>query len=211
LKVKACIFRCGQKIAKDRVKFNVPGIDKTGVDFPLPSIYFAKRSKPSRRLKPTAPEVSMSHLKLYHLFVILLLLAVVATANVSAQTATRASQDQKDSSRTATVEEMAKRVDSLQFIVVYNAELLRRDLDAKMVLIYVMLGIIILASMLMYALLKQTQRQRIELEERLSHHLSASVADLDARIKDLQARLAPPPKPAPKKPATKRAVPKKRG
>jgi uncharacterized membrane protein YeiB len=147
----------------------------------------------------------MSHLKSYRVFTFLLLLAVLLTITVSGQTTTNPSLNQKDSAagtRFSTVEEMAKRVDSLQFIVVYNAELLRRDLDSKMMLIYVMLGIIIIASMLVYALLKQNQRQRKELEEKLFLQVSASVADLEAKIKHVEAGL-PPPKPAVRKKKTK--------
>ncbi len=137
----------------------------------------------------------MSHLKPYQAITFVLLLGVMFTINVSGQTTTHASLNQKDSTagiRFSAVQEMAKRVDSLQFIVVYNAELLRRNLDAKMILIYVMLGIIIIASMLMYALLKQIQQQRKELEERLFHQLSASVADLEAKIKHAESELSPP-------------------
>lgn len=145
----------------------------------------------------------MSHLKPKQIFVLLLLLVVLCTITVSGQTTISASVSQKDSSaRFATVQDMAKRVDSLQFIVVYNAELLRRDLDSKMMLMYVMLGIIIIASGLMYVLLKQTQRQRKELEERLLQQLSASVADLEAKIKHVEAGLSPP-KPVARKKKTK--------
>jgi uncharacterized membrane protein YeiB len=145
----------------------------------------------------------MSHLKPKQIFVLLLLLVVLCTITVSGQTTTSASVSQKDSSaRFATVQDMAKRVDSLQFIVVYNAELLRRDLDSKMMLMYVMLGIIIIASGLMYVLLKQTQRQRKELEERLLQQLSAAVADLEAKIKHVEAGLSPP-KPVARKKKTK--------
>jgi uncharacterized membrane protein YeiB len=147
----------------------------------------------------------MNRIKHSHAVSALLILTLCFTLAALGQTTTSALQNQKDSAKTATVEEMAKRVDSLQFIVVYNAELLRRNLDSKMILIYVMLGIIILASMLMYALLKQTQRQRKELEENLFHQLSVSVSDLEAKIKSVQAELAPPPKPPAKK-----AAPKKR-
>ena len=147
----------------------------------------------------------MSHLKPYQVFTFLLLLAVILTATVSGQTTSNASLHQKDSvtgARLSTVEDMAKRVDSLQFIVVYNAELLMRNLDSKMILIYVMLGIIIVASLLMYQLLKQMQRQRKELEERLLHQLSMSVADLEAKIKHAEAGLSPP-KPVVRKKKTK--------
>jgi hypothetical protein len=137
----------------------------------------------------------MSHLKTCQFFTFLLLLAVMFTFTVSGQTKNPAGASQKDSAaatKFSAVEEMAKRVDSLHFIVVYNAELLRRDLDSKMMLIYVMLGIIIVASMLIYALLRQNQQQRKELEERLLHQLSASVSDLEAKIKHAEADLSPP-------------------
>ena len=143
----------------------------------------------------------MSHLKPYQVFTFLLLLAIILTATVSGQTTSNASLYQKDSAagaRFSTVQDMAKRVDSLQFIVVYNAELLMRNLDSKMILIYVMLGIIIVASLLMYQLLKQMQRQRKDLEEKLLLQLSTSVADLEAKIKFAEARLSPP-KPAARK------------
>jgi uncharacterized membrane protein YeiB len=145
----------------------------------------------------------MSHLKPYQIFTLLLLLAVISTMTLLSQATTAASQNQKDSAaRAATVEDMAKRVDSLQFIVVYNAELLRRDLDSKMILIYVMLGIIIIASVLMYILLNQSQRQRKGLEEKLFHQLAVSVADLEAKIKHVEDGLSPP-KPAARKKKTK--------
>jgi hypothetical protein len=137
----------------------------------------------------------MSHLKPYQVFTFLLLLAIILTATVSGQTTSNASLYQKDSAagaRFSTVQDMAKRVDSLQFIVVYNAELLRRNLDSKMILIEVMLGIIIIASILMYILLRQIQQQRKELEDKFLHQLSASVADLEAKIKHAEVGLSPP-------------------
>jgi hypothetical protein len=143
----------------------------------------------------------MSSIKPYHVVVFLLLIVVSIMVSTSTQSVTGTIQDQKDSSRTATVEEMAKRVDSLQFIVVYNAELLRRDLDSKMVLIYVMLGVIIIASMLLYALLKQNQRQRTELAERLTQQLSTAVGDMEGKIKNIQSQLTPPAKAPVKKAA----------
>jgi hypothetical protein len=135
----------------------------------------------------------------------LIVLTLLFTLAALGQTTSTAVQNQKDSARSATVEEMAKRVDSLQFIVVYNAELLRRDLDSKMILMYVMLGIIIVASMLMYRLLKQNQRQRKELEENLMNRLSTSVADLEAKIKRIEEGMPPPKAPkAPKAPVQKK-------
>ena len=153
----------------------------------------------------TAPEALMSHIKPYQVLSFLLLLAVVLTITAAGQTTTNATLNQKDSvagARFSTVEEMAKRVDSLQFIVVYNAELLRRNLDSKMILMYVMLGIIIIASMLTYVLLNQIQRQRKDMEAKIFHQLSTSVADLEAKIKHVEAGLSPP-KPAVRKRKTK--------
>ncbi len=68
-----------------------------------------------------------------------------------------AQEDSTGRARMVNVNEVAKRVDSLQFIVVYNAELLRRDLDSKVIWIYVMLGVMIIASMMMYGALNQAQ------------------------------------------------------
>ncbi len=147
----------------------------------------------------------MSHIKPHRVFAFLLLLVLIFTITASGQTATNTSLGQKDSAakfRMMAVEDMAKRVDSLQFIVVYNAALLRNDLDAKMILIYVMLGIIIIACMLMSVLLNQTQRQRRELEVKLFNQLSASVTDLEAKIKHVEEGLAPP-KPSTRKTKTK--------
>jgi outer membrane murein-binding lipoprotein Lpp len=101
------------------------------------------------------------------------------------------------------VDEMAKRVDSLQFIVVYNAQLLRRDLDSKVIWIYVMLGVMIVASMMMYGALNQAQRQRRDLEERVFNTLSTSVTELETKIKQVESEIvshAPPKRAAaPKK------------
>jgi len=114
---------------------------------------------------------------------------------------------QKDSAgkaRIANVDEMAKRVDSLQFIVVYNAELLRRDLDAKVIWIYVMLGVMIIASMMMYGALNQAQRQRRDLEERVFNTLSSSVSALEAKIQQVESLAAS------RSPAKRPARPKKK-
>jgi outer membrane murein-binding lipoprotein Lpp len=118
----------------------------------------------------------------------------------------RAQAAQKDSAsktRMTNVDEMAKRVDSLQFIVVYNAQLLRRDLDSKVIWIYVMLGVMIVASMMMYGALNQAQRQRRDLEERVFNTLSTSVTELETKIKQVESEIvshAPPKRAAaPKK------------
>jgi hypothetical protein len=118
----------------------------------------------------------------------------------------RAHAAQKDSvgrARMVNVDEVAKRVDSLQFIVVYNGELLRRDLDSKVIWIYVMLGVMIIASMMMYGALNQAQRQRKDLEERVFNTLSSSVSELETKIRHVESEMGShvPPKrsSAPKK------------
>jgi hypothetical protein len=115
----------------------------------------------------------------------------------------RAQAAQKDSAgrmRMGNVDEMAKRVDSLQFIVVYNAQLLRRDLDAKVIWIYVMLGVMIIASMMMYGALTQAQRQRKDLEERVFNTLASSAAELERKINKVESDIGSHS--LPKRPAT---------
>ena len=138
------------------------------------------------------------------LFSMLVLLLIVTTISLLGQTSSNRSpgpsnvrtgaslQDTAGKIGFSGVEDVAKRVDSLQFIVVYNAELLRRDLDQKVVWIYVMLGVMIIASMMMYGALNQAQRQRKELEEKVFSQLSTSVAELEAQIKSIEAGMAPP-------------------
>lgn len=107
-----------------------------------------------------------------------------------------AQRDSAGRERMGNVDEVAKRVDSLQFIVVYNAQLLRRDLDAKVIWIYVMLGVMIIASMMMYGALNQAQRQRKDLEERVFNTLSSSVSELETKIRQVESEIGPhsPPK-----------------
>ncbi|MCX6135015.1 MAG: hypothetical protein NTU47_14475 [Ignavibacteriales bacterium] len=109
--------------------------------------------------------------------------------------AEKGKKDSADKAGFANVDEMARRVDSLQFIVVYNAQLLRRDLDSKVVWIYVMLGVMIIASMMMYGALNQAQRQRKDLEARVFDSLATSAAELDAKIKQLESAIQPPAPP----------------
>ena len=135
------------------------------------------------------------------LSVLMLLLAIAISSSgqssiaynrgLAANDTYAAQKDSASKARMTNVDYVAKRVDSLQFIVVYNADLLRRDLDSKVVWIYVMLGVMIVASMMMYGALNQAQRQRKELEERVFNSLSTSVADLEAQIKNVQAEIPP--------------------
>jgi uncharacterized protein YlxW (UPF0749 family) len=85
----------------------------------------------------------------------------------------------------STFDDMARRVDSLQFIVVYNAELLQKDIGTKVMWIYVMLGVMILASVTMYSALRQAQRTRHELEEKLTTQLTSVVNHLENEIKNV--------------------------
>jgi outer membrane murein-binding lipoprotein Lpp len=139
----------------------------------------------------------------WHLWVLMLLLlastpptkATAPTPLFQGSLATSAVPAQKDSvgrARLTSVDEMARRVDSLQFIVVYNADLLRRDLDAKVIWIYVMLGVMIVASMMMYGALNQAQRQRKDLEERVFNTLSSSVIELEEKIKRVESEIKAP-------------------
>ena len=114
---------------------------------------------------------------------------------------------QRDSARRAnlsSVDDVVKRVDSLQYMIVYDYNLLRRDIDTKVVWIYVMLGIMIVASMMMYGALNQAQRQRKDLEERVFDRLSSSVAELEDKIKHVESGIKPPRRARHKKPARKR-------
>ncbi len=89
----------------------------------------------------------------------------------------------------ASFDDMARRVDSLQFIVVYNAELLQKDLGTKVMWIYVMLGAMIVASITMYSALRQAQRSREELEGKLTGQLASVVSHLEADIKNVSDKV----------------------
>ena len=140
---------------------------------------------------------------LWTLMILLVVVAIPAMGNTllfqpQSGVFDRAHAAQKDSAsreRMANVNEMAKRVDSLQFIVVYNAQLLRRDLDSKVIWIYVMLGVMIIASMMMYGALNQAQRQRKDLEERVFNTLSSSVSELETKIKQVESEIGPHARP----------------
>ena len=86
-------------------------------------------------------------------------------------------------------DEMARRVDSLQFIVIYNAELLQKNVGTKVIWIYVMLGAMILASITMFGALRQVQRSRQELEEKLTSQLATVVNQLEAEIKSVSDKV----------------------
>ena len=129
---------------------------------------------------------------------ILLILLVSVSIPVMGSGTGRTKPAQEDSvsrARLSNINDVAKRVDSLQFVVVYNAELLRQDLGTKVVWIYVMLGVMIVATMMMFGALNQAQRQRKDLEERVFISLSTSVASMEAKIKHLESEIESPAPP----------------
>ena len=127
----------------------------------------------------------------------LLVLVTSATAqsgkarsrNVASPASTLQTQDSLRLVHPSTFDDMARRVDSLQFIVVYNAELLQKDIGTKVMWIYVMLGVMILASITMYSALRQAQRTRHELEEKLTAQLTSSVNHLESEIKNVSDKV----------------------
>jgi outer membrane murein-binding lipoprotein Lpp len=135
--------------------------------------------------------------------ILLLSISIPAVGSTSARSAqggrnTRLQTAETDSvsrARLTNINDMAKRVDSLQFVVVYNAELLRQDLGWKVIWIYVMLGVMIVATMMMFGALNQAQRQRKELEERVFSTLATSVANMEAKIVKLESEIESPAPP----------------
>jgi len=107
----------------------------------------------------------------------------------------------------AKAEDVAKMVDSLQFIVVYNAELLRQDFGKKVVWVYVMLGVMIVGIMVMYGALAQAQRQRRQLAEDLYGKALNEIAEIEGKVKNLETELKNPthsPKQAPRRRKSRR-------
>jgi len=141
--------------------------------------------------------------QIWILLILLVSVSIPAMGNTSALFAqgggtSRTKPAQEDSvsrARLSNINDVAKRVDSLQFVVVYNAELLRQDLGTKVVWIYVMLGVMIVATMMMFGALNQAQRQRKDLEERVFISLSTSVASMEAKIKHLESEIESPAPP----------------
>ena len=141
--------------------------------------------------------------QIWILLILLVSVSIPAMGNPSAFLAqgggtSRTKPAQEDSvsrARLSTVTDVAKRVDSLQFVVVYNAELLRQDLGSKVIWIYVMLGVMIVATMMMFGALNQAQRQRKDLEERVFVTLATSVASMEAKIKQLESEIESPAPP----------------
>lgn len=98
---------------------------------------------------------------------------------------------------------IAKQVDSLQVMVVRNAQLFREDLDSKMIWIYVMMGVVVILGMMTFLALDQAERKRKDLERRVSSSLSSSFTFFEEKIKQVQSELVsnalPKPSAIPKK------------
>ncbi|MBI3579601.1 MAG: hypothetical protein HY276_13045 [Ignavibacteriales bacterium] len=113
---------------------------------------------------------------------------------------------QQDSAKVAKEREsveMAKRVGELENIIVYNAELFRRELNSKLVWIYVLLGVMLVASLMIYGVISQVGRREgldQEKHDALLKELLASGRTLETQIKNLEIELKalkPPPRKAP--------------
>ena len=99
--------------------------------------------------------------------------------------------------------EMAKRVGELENIIVYNAELFRRELNSKLVWIYVLLGVMLVASLMIYGVISQVSRREgldQGKHDALLKELLASGRNLENQIKNLELELKalkPPRRKAP--------------
>jgi anti-sigma-K factor RskA len=94
-------------------------------------------------------------------------------------------------------EELAKRVDSLQLYLIEHAESLKESLDRRIIWVYALLGIIIVACMIIYGTLSAGQRQGKELEDRISRQVAATVSQLENQIRNVEAGMKskrPPPR-----------------
>ncbi|MBI3587115.1 MAG: hypothetical protein HY088_08305 [Ignavibacteriales bacterium] len=107
----------------------------------------------------------------------------------------QSSSTQQDSAKLAkereTVE-MAKKVGELENIIVYNSELFRRELNAKVVWIYVLLGVMLVACLMIYGVISQISRREGAGQEKydtLLKELITSRRNLEAQIKNLEVEL----------------------
>jgi len=91
-------------------------------------------------------------------------------------------------------------IDSLHFIILYNAEMLKSNLDRNLAWIYTMLGAVIISTLVIYRTLMIAQRSRRELEERIYRQVSTTVTQLESQIKSVEEGLklkrSPPKRPA---------------
>lgn len=97
--------------------------------------------------------------------------------------------------------ETTKKVGELENIIVYNAELFRRELNSKLVWIYVLLGVMLVASLMIYGVISQVSRREgwdQEKHDVLLKELLASGRNLETQIKNLEMELKAL-KPSPRK------------
>lgn len=82
---------------------------------------------------------------------------------------------EQDSSQKGTghiVTDVVRKVDSLQLVIVYNADLVRNDLNNKLIWIYILLGGMVISNVMMYAAFNQIRKQSQENEDGLRIQLS---------------------------------------
>jgi hypothetical protein len=114
-------------------------------------------------------------------------------------------KDTTEQRQMAKAEDVARMIDSLQFIVVYNAELLQQDFEKKVIWVYVMLGVMIVGIMVVYGALTQSQRQRKQLAEDLYGKTLNELAEIEGRVKNLEADASAPKPPAKRAPRRRKS------
>jgi hypothetical protein len=93
--------------------------------------------------------------------------------------------------------DVAKRVDSLQLVIVYNSDLVRNDLNNKLIWIYILLGGMVVSNVMMYAAFNQIRKQSQDAEDGLKIQLSELQGKLFAIAESLEsAESAAGPKPS---------------
>lgn len=88
--------------------------------------------------------------------------------------------------------EMSKKVGELENIIVYNAEMFRRELNSKVVWIYVLLGVLLVACLMIYGVISQISRREgldQEKHDAVMKELLTSTRNFEAQIKKLEVEL----------------------
>lgn len=99
-------------------------------------------------------------------------------------------QTEKDTVRKGeeyVVNDVAKRVDSLQLVLVYNSDLVRNDINNKLIWIYILLGGMVVSNVMMYAAFNQIRKQSQDAEDGLKIQLSELQGKLSAIAKSLES------------------------
>ena len=107
------------------------------------------------------------------------------------------------------VNDVVKKVDSLQLVIVYNADLVRKDLNNKLIWIYILLGGMVVSNVMMYAAFNQIRKQSQDAEDGLKIQLS----ELQGKTSSIAKSLEPvePTRQSPQKKGPRsRPKPKKR-